>query len=351
MLTVRARGLASAFGPTRSNVVTAIQDDRTALFANPSQIDAAFNKQICAFRDREAVGCFEARVAALADEAVRDLLSTNSVESGPTWDVALVLPEPDQGLAIQRLQAAADGMLRVAVEALGEAGIAVSTRVNMRPYGHAAVGWCLADRLYRPAEPTAPLLVIAADSYSDRARLRMLDDGGRLFSDRNPYGLVPGEMGGALLLTSDGDSDVRGEHIAAASATREPVPETTEAETLFQALSDASLAALTAMDVGAVDAWFTDWNNGRYRASEFAYTAIRVSDFLAPGLEPTHPSLLLGDVGAASGLVPIVLGDTLQPTLRSCLVTSGSFSGLRSAFVCRRYLSATPADQEGRRIL
>jgi hypothetical protein len=94
-------GLATAFGPTLAATQSANQT--AAYFRNAQFMNAAFAPHVCAFRQRDGLGVFEDRIAALLDEAVHDLLSRQHVALDV--NVVLHLAEPAEGLPRARLTA------------------------------------------------------------------------------------------------------------------------------------------------------------------------------------------------------------------------------------------------------
>lgn len=335
-------GASSAFGPSVAASRERLDADASALFRNAAFVNAAFRPQVCAFRERTGLATFEERTGTLASEAVDDLLRDDAVRAllERPLRVAVLLPEPGPGLAADRIEGAAATIAAAVGERVGACGGTAPDLATLA-HGHATAGWALAHRLYRQARHDA-LLLVAADSYNDRKRLNALNDDGALYGDRNPYGLVPGEGAAAVLFAPEPSAEAGTAIVASAAATREAVTDAMEAETAFEAMSeciaDACAAARSLAPPGdgntrAIDAWVTDWNNGRYRATELAFARMRAAPFLVPDLEPVHLALLLGETGAAGTLLALALRESLMPDARTLLVTAGSAAGLRSAFV------------------
>jgi hypothetical protein len=279
-------GLATAFGPTLAATQSA--DQTSAYFRNAQFMNAAFAPQVCAFRTRDGLGVFEDRVAVLLQEAVLDLLSRQHV--GVDVDVVLHLAEPAEGLPRARLTALADVLLPQIAGMLRAHGA-------LRPTGLRAVFGAQTGPFVTLTGVAVPTLLLMADSYSDAVRMQAMSDAGLLFTREAPYGLVPGEAAGAMLIVPDADAGLA--VLTGVAATNEPTGERDGRDSVFTGLSDAAFDALdgTADRVVRV---LSDWNNSRYRASELAYCLQRLTaPHLVDGVEPEYVSPAVGDVGAA----------------------------------------------------
>jgi hypothetical protein len=286
MLSVVDMGLATAFGPT----LTAFHapDAASAYFRNAQFINAAFQPQVCAFRHRQGVARFEDRVTTLLAEALSDLMSRRTAVL--QVDVVLHLAEPCEGLPMARLQGMADLLMPQITAMLQAQGTLVPTGIRT-VFGAQAGPTATLDLV------KGPTLLLMADSYNDRARLQAMADADLLFSQQMPYGLVPGEAAGAMLVLPEVQPGLA--VITGVSVTNEPTGERDGRDSVFTGLSDAAFDALdgTTARVARV---VTDWNNSRYRASELAYCLQRLTrPHLVDGLEPDHASPAVGDVGAA----------------------------------------------------
>jgi hypothetical protein len=280
-------GVATAFGPTLASFQAA--DKRSAYFRNAQFMNAAFEPQVCAFREPVGLGKFEDRIAVLLEEAIADLLSRQTI--APDVDVVLHLAEPCEGLPMTRLQALADRLMPQIMAMLQSVGV-------LRPVGIRCVFGAQVGPFVTLAVTDKPTLLLMADSYCDRARLQGMSDAGLLFTRETPYGLVPGEAAAAMLVMPDKPEPCLAT-LTGVTATNEPTGERDGRDSVFTGLSDAAFDVLdgTADRVVRV---LTDWNNSRYRASELAYCLQRLTRLhLADGLEPDHTSPAVGDVGAA----------------------------------------------------
>lgn len=306
-------GAATALAPTLAGTLAAIAERDTAYHANAAFVGAAMRPQVCAFRASTGVGAFAERVAALAGEAVADIAATGIAPAA----LAIVLPErsPGEGLTDAALRDAA-----AAVRDAAEGVVGTVPAVRALATGSAGVGTLL-------AEVGGATLIVAVDSYCDRARLAFHDERRALHSRSQAYGFVPGEAAAALLVAPGAGP---GAAVLAAAAGRERVPEHVEDETTFAGLSDAVVAACDGAG-GPLSAWLSDWNNSRYRATELSFAMSRAAAVLGDVPDPEHLAITFGDVGAAyGGLAAALLAARGE---RRGLVSAGSPSGLRSAFV------------------
>jgi 3-oxoacyl-[acyl-carrier-protein] synthase-1 len=190
-----------------------------------------------------------------------------------------------------------------------ESGIARDSgkRFNL-PVGHAsfliavahAVDWIQAGR-------EQFVLVGGVDSYLDAATLERLDEAGRLHSDQNRDGFIPGEGAAFCLLTSlDTAARLRLEPFAIVltpASTTEPFPFTSDGVCTGQGLTEALRAALAAADNAKADWTLCDMNGESFRAAEWIYAYLRTGRQHADPLELWHPADCYGDIGAASGAV------------------------------------------------
>jgi hypothetical protein len=279
-------GLATAFGPTLQAFQGA--EEPSAYFRNAQFMNAVFQPQVCAFRQKEGLGRFEDRIAVLLEEALSDLLSRQAVPRDV--DVVLHLAEPCEGLGLPRLQALADLLMPQIAAMLQAGGV-------LRPTGMRAVFGAQTGPFVTLMGVQADTLLLMADSYCDAARMQAMADAGLLFTKEAPYGLVPGEAAGAMLVVVEPEAGLA--VIAGVSAANEPTGERDGRDSVFTGLSDAAFDVLDGMADRMVCV-LSDWNNSRYRASELAYCLQRLTlRHLADGLEPDYASPAVGDVGAA----------------------------------------------------
>jgi hypothetical protein len=160
------------------------------------------------------------------------------------------------------------------------------------------------------------VVVACADSLCDTTRLNKLMLDGRLKDPDNPYGILAGEAGGAVLLERESAARLRKAPILAAisawgNATEpQPWPDgkpskalglTTAFHQAFSKLGDRGASVLHVI---------TDENGERARALEWSLTAGRI--FPNPDQERYlwHPAVVTGDTGGS--LAAVVLADAIM---------------------------------------
>lgn len=338
LATIHALGLATAFAPDHAGSIAALAELRAAYFRNPSFIGSDFKPQICAFRAKEEIADTQTRILALVEEALADLVTQISAPSGPALatgeplDMILALPEidaPGLGGITAQVAKALEAAVPEAIFAQLTAQFAITpARTKILFGGQAALMQGLESWKHAP-NPGA-LLLVACESYSDRARLNALSSAGRLFSDTDRFGLVPGEAAGIALCRPEGAAGARAPiaYLLSGGASMEPVGEMAGNDSVFTGLSEACHSAADALPAHAqISHWMSDWNNGRYRASEISYAMQRLGTRLADGLDPSPPALGFGDCGAAYPLVAIAQALSEMQSVENCALISASSSG------------------------
>ena len=160
------------------------------------------------------------------------------------------------------------------------------------------------------------VVVACTDSLCDTARLNKLMLDGRLKDPDNPYGILAGEAGGAVLLERESAARLRKAPILAAisawgSAT-EPHPWPDGKPSKALGLTTAFPQAFANLDDRGANVVhvITDENGERARALEWSLTAGRI--FPNPDQERYlwHPAAVTGDTGGSLGAV--VLADAIM---------------------------------------
>lgn len=160
------------------------------------------------------------------------------------------------------------------------------------------------------------VIVVAADSFLDPSTLDWLDAEDRLKCDGNPFGLIPGEAGAALLLESRGSAIARGARISAVIdapivvkgqpplVDAEPVPSRPLKEAVARTLELAGLRRFSG-DL------YIDLNGEPWRAQQFGSARVLLEDTLGD-INVNTPCVSLGECGAASGAIQIGLAARAQ---------------------------------------
>ena len=187
------------------------------------------------------------------------------------------------------------------------------------------------------------VLVAVVDSYIHSDMLDSLAYHGELLTRDNPYGMVPGEAAAVLALGPE--NDVRLGRIARLSTMEEPEsPIDPERGLMGRAL--ASCYGMLLEGGFSPDRFIVDLNGDRVRAEEFGYAITTNAAEMAELADRAEiPSLQLGDLGAASGLVMAALAlapapgsrrENAEPdgeAFRYSLLSASSRDGLRAATI------------------
>ena len=148
------------------------------------------------------------------------------------------------------------------------------------------------------------VLAGASDSYLGAKTLEWLDAQEQLHSPDNPWGFVPGEAGCFCGLVSERWAQSHGVRSVASIDALASGMETklikTDGICIGEGLT-AAIDAVTASSGELVDQTICDMNGERYRADEYGFASVRLSDRLRRGSEFETPASCWGDVGAASG--------------------------------------------------
>ena len=151
------------------------------------------------------------------------------------------------------------------------------------------------------------VVVACADSLCDTERLNELMLGGRLKDSDNPFGILAGEAGGAVLLERESAARLRNAPILAAisawGSAVEPHPWPGGKPSKALGLTTAFHQAFAKLDDqgASVVHVITDENGERARALEWSLTAGRI--FPNPDQERYlwHPAVVTGDTGGSLG--------------------------------------------------
>jgi 3-oxoacyl-[acyl-carrier-protein] synthase-1 len=231
---------------------------------------------------------------AAADEAIE---MTPHLANAPL-PVLLALPAPRPGFDDE----AGIRLARAIIQALP---ISVDKRsCSMVLEGHAGGVKLLleAERLLTPGVAPA-VLVGGVESYRDLAALRFIEQTGRLRTEDDPLGWIPGEGASFLLLTTRMRAERLGVSpvmtLDAAVTAIEPMPWYSGQPTIGAGLTEALRAALE--DPGVRVEVYCDLNGEPWRADEWGYAYLRTAVHYVEPLAITHPADCWGDVGAASG--------------------------------------------------
>ncbi|ABD55929.1 hypothetical protein [Jannaschia sp. CCS1] len=317
-------GLWSVLAPDLAGTRAALADSRRGLRRQRGFLGDDFKPQLTAFDGELGAQAAPDRMQQLATLALDDLAGAlPDLPPGPLA-LALLLPEPapEEGLDQATLTELGRDLASLASSRIG--------RNVARPALHldGAVGLAATLNAHASALMQAPLLVLAVDTLACRRRLLTRLDASALFSDANPWGMVPGEGAAALLL---GPGPAEAPHIAGFALEREPIGEADPGDSDYGAITRACWTALPE-DSRPVTRWLTDWNNSRYRAAEMSYLRLRIGEVLADGTEPDHLALRLGETGAAGPAMALAIHG-FEAGGRILLTSGAPGSNLRAVVV------------------
>lgn len=320
---VIAQGLATALGATRAVTLDNVASNALAMRRLRGFLGSDFKPQLAAFADGLDTNCTLDRIAILAERALEDLVAQlaglDLAIERTGVRVAVCLPAPN----------AVEGLDQMALRHCGEAlavRVAYHTALPVEATSlflsnGSGMAEAVADQMQDTARGTS-LIVVCADSFCCRTRLRGLGDAGHLFGKTTQYGLVPGEAASAILMRMSAHS--HGSFaITGAGVAHDPVGEADAGDSDYAAMTNACVAAIG--DSGPIQHWISDWNNSRYRAAEMSYAQLRLTAQLERPLQVVHPVLRLGDVGAAGPAVALSLAANLEG--ESLITSSGGRGG------------------------
>jgi 3-oxoacyl-[acyl-carrier-protein] synthase I len=184
------------------------------------------------------------------------------------------------------------------------------------------------------------VLVGGVESYRDLEALRFIEQTGRLRTEDDALGWIPGEGASFLLLTTT----LRAERLGispmmtldAAATAIEPLPWYSGQPTIGAGLTEALREVLG--DPGVRVEVYCDLNGEPWRADEWGYAYLRTAVHYTEPLVITHPADCWGDVGAASGPMLIALAveqmiNDRSASARALVWTASDTNPLRAACV------------------
>jgi 3-oxoacyl-[acyl-carrier-protein] synthase-1 len=185
----------------------------------------------------------------------------------------------------------------------------------------------------------------------DRLTLR-----GELFSEHNPYGIVPGEAGVCLFLSHRRVADPLqplGRIRAFANSMETQNPGDINGSVVGRGLASCWRAMAPFIRPGEAPRLLSDLNGVRYRSEEFGFAVSSTGRVVGDGVfDPETPAVNMGDGGAATGglLAALALGDPPERTRQRrkdwtsgetpgvTLISASSPDGTRAAMIVERTL-------------
>jgi 3-oxoacyl-[acyl-carrier-protein] synthase-1 len=211
--------------------------------------------------------------------------------------------------------------------------------------GNAGMLRCVQDALTAVAQPRWEACIVAGvDSHLFSEELARLDRAGRLKSERNRDGFIPGECATAVLLERHSDAVKRGvapiASVVSAGTALEKSPLGSGEQSTGEGLATAIRTACAAgLPQGA--SWVAcDLNSESYRFREWGVVRVRLAQELNGLRRLWHPADCLGDVGASTGGVLMAVASRsfqrgYAPAERA-LLWAGNDDGQRTALVLAR---------------
>jgi 3-oxoacyl-[acyl-carrier-protein] synthase-1 len=309
-------------GPGLMLASAALQVGQAMNRLHPIYADGTGQRVACSYFSEPTTFDFE-RWQGLVQAALMDLAPHVPLHDSAGRERAhhLLLVCPDQQRA-----GVPDGLLQRLVKAC-ECGAFNWLSVGVVHGGHAAGGLAvqkvIADiTAMHHDDPTASFVVLAVDSWLHPAALHWLEQEGLLHGSRklyegrahaNAYGRVPSEGAAALWISrTPGLCQIAGQAMA-----QEPVLRGENRPTTGLGWTKAAQAALamwaqTQERIGdkplrVIDMVWGDLNGEPYRADQFGFMGLRLSDWLKDNWKTVMPATVFGDLGCASSVAHMAL--------------------------------------------
>lgn len=304
-------GACTAVGRSAWASAAAVRAGIAGFAQHPYMIDTAGEPMRAAMAPWIDIGCrgverFEQLLFPAVDEAL-DGLAGLPVDAS-RWALALGLPSDrpglPHGLAADLLQRARSRFGHVmgvgATFEKGHAAGLVGLQAAVRKLQSGGLDGCI---------------VAGVDSWIEPETLEWLEAQDQLHGAgplNNAWGFIPGEAGGAVLLVRERVMRQIGLKPLAAvlsvGTAHEPKRIKTETVCIGEGLTQAFREALAGMPAGArVSDIYCDMNGEPYRADEFGFTALRTKEHFESASDFVAPADCWGDVGAAGGILHLVL--------------------------------------------
>lgn len=307
-------GVSTAIGRSAPATAAAVRAGIAGFSRHPFMVDTAGNRMVVALAPWVDIGLsWMERLAVLARPAVSEAIAplASALHGGPMVPVFIGLPPARPGRA-QHLGAVAD---RVQGD-VGDFGLGRAQPVMIEA-GHAA-GAMAVQAAWEAVCSGAVEFALAGgiDSYAEPDTLEWLEANDQLHSagpDNNPYGFIPGEAAGFVLLANAVAAEryrlPASLELLSAVTSRETRLIKTDTVCLGQGLT-ALFQRLTGEPCTfPADYMYCDMNGEPYRADEFGFATSRATGLFRDPADFVAPSDCWGDVGAASGPLFVALAD------------------------------------------
>lgn len=341
-------GARTAVGSSAPATAAAVRAGIAAMAQHPYMIDHMGNPMmVCRDPTLPIELSMTDRLVELALGAAREALEALPEKSRdlmpmPVW---VALPEQRPGLPeyfehdfFRRLSAGLSDRVHV-------------QQMNCRPLGHAGGLYCMEQAIeWLQRGESRFCLVGGVDSYLDADMLEWLDDQEQLHSETAIWGFCPGEGAGFCLLASGtiaaSHSLTASIEVLAAATAQEPNRIKTETVCIGIGLSEAFKKALASLPRDdRVHYTICDMNGEPYRGNEYGFSVLRNPGKFADDEDFMTPADCWGDVGAASGLLFVVLASFAAQKGYApgpyVLLWASSEGGLRGAVLLKALFMVT----------
>lgn len=319
-LPIVAFGLASCVANTLAETQALLAENKPTLRKCKAYIDSSFRPQLMAFNHTLPLpATSQDRILELAIAALQDIRNDSACSAIPAsgFDLHIVLPEPDPGTTLTPavLSEVSAQIAQAAIDALQRPIQHITTHTT----GPSGVTQAIVDA------GKSATMIITADSYISRDRLNAASKRDDLFAQANPYGFIPGEGAGCILINRSTPGAAK-KWVIGTGIEFETCKQDDQGQSNYSALSKAWRQALDSSTTPVTNV-ISDWNNNRYCAAELSYSMLRASDRLSSDADVDHISVNFGDLGAAAQMFALLM----SPEGTSLLSASSRWSGQRSA--------------------
>ena len=276
------------------------------------------------------------RLSLLAGSAAVEAVGRMGAGQGDPISIHVGLPPPRPGRGTDVSVVASHVLQEVATAARARCEIA-----RIIETGHAAGAMAIAEAWTMIRSGACEFaLAGGVDSYLEPETLEWLESCDQVHGagdENNPYGFVPGEAAGFVLLASSEAASRQGGRatleISKAACVQESKVIKSETICTGEAMSDLFEALGAGSKTGLVDRLYCDMNGEPYRADEYGFASIRAG-LLADASAFEAPADRWGDVGAASGPLFLVLAHAEAKRNGGARTVFGAFTGSESGQRC-----------------
>jgi 3-oxoacyl-[acyl-carrier-protein] synthase I len=338
-------GACTPVGMHAAASAAAIRAGVSSFCQHPFMVDSSGKRMVVAaapYLDAQSNG--DQRLADLAALAVAESLAgiVDAGLGGASLPIFVGLPANRGGVRPD-----ADLVRRRVTQEMSAAGVRARD-VALFEAGHAGGAMALEAAWQAVSTGAAPIaLAGGVDTYLEPAVLEWLDDCDQLHSsgeENNPYGFIPGEGAGFVLLASQSAAMQMGLDsmlsLRAAASTHESNLIKTEDPCIGEGMCKLVRMLASTLPVGErFDEIYIDINGEPYRSDEFGFATVRTNVHFADTSGFMAPADCWGDVGAASGPLYLILAEASArrgyARGRNVVVLTSSEAGQRCGVACR----------------